>query len=195
MNTLLVNACVREKSRTKELADYLLDKLGGSVQEINVCEQKYPLVDQNFLNMRDALIAAGKFGAPCFQLSRQFAAADTIVIAAPCWDLSFPAALKNYFEQINVVGLTFQYSPDGIPMGLVKAKSLYYITTAGGNFTPLEYGYGYVKALAQGFYQIPNVELIIAEGLDIKGADENSIIKRTKKQIDDLFSRKLYGPK
>ncbi|MCR4719406.1 MAG: NAD(P)H-dependent oxidoreductase [Firmicutes bacterium] len=190
MKTLLINACVRKESRTKRITNYLLNKTGASVQEISVCEQEYPLVDQDFLNMRDALIAHGKFDAPCFQLARQFADADNIVIAAPYWDLSFPSVLKNYFEQINVVGLTFRYSSEGVPVGLVKAKSLYYITTAGGNFVPLEYGYGYVKALAQSFYQIPNVKLIIAKGLDIRGADAENIIKQTEKQIDRLFEHK-----
>ena len=188
MKILLINACVREESRTKRLADHFIDKLGGSVREIRVWEQKYPIVDRDFLKMRDSLISKGKLDAPCFRLARDFADADIIVVAAPYWDLSFPAALKNYFEQINVVGLTFRYSQEGIPIGLVKAKKLYYITTAGGDFTPLEYGYGYVKALAQGFYQIPEVELISAKGLDIIGADAEEIIKQAEKQIDDLLN-------
>ena len=33
-----------------------------------------------------------------FDLAGQFAGADTIVIAAPFWDLSFPAALKQYMQ-------------------------------------------------------------------------------------------------
>ena len=60
-----------------------------------------------------------------FELARQFAAADQIVIAAPYWDLSFPAALKQYFEQINVLGITFAYTPEGVPKGLCRARKLY----------------------------------------------------------------------
>ncbi len=45
------------------------------------------------------------------------------------------------FEHINVVGMTFDYSADGVPIGLCKAKKLYYITTSGGDFAPDEYGY------------------------------------------------------
>ena len=40
-----------------------------------------------------------------FDLAKQFAEADEVIIAAPFWDLSFPAALKQYFEQINVLGI------------------------------------------------------------------------------------------
>ena len=36
MKTLFVNACVRPESRTKILADHLLDKLGGEIEEVNL---------------------------------------------------------------------------------------------------------------------------------------------------------------
>ena len=90
-----------------------------------------------------------------------------IVVAAPYWDLSFPAALKQYFEQINVLGITFKYSAEGTPIPLCKAKELIYVTTAGGAFVPEEFGFGYVKALAQGFYGIPDVRQVREVGLDI----------------------------
>ena len=118
-----------------------------------------------------------------FELARQFAEADTIVIAAPYWDFSFPVVLKQYFEQINILGITFRYTPAGVPEGLCRAQNLTYITTAGGNIVPEEYGFGYVRALAQNFYGIPNVRLIKATGLDIIGADVEAIIKAVEKTI------------
>lgn len=111
-----------------------------------------------------------------FTLARQFAEADTIVIAAPYWDLSFPAMLKVYFEHINVVGITFRYSPEGFPIPLCKAKKLCYVMTAGGSYVPEEFGFGYVKALATAFYGIGDCELIKAVGLDIEGADVEGIM-------------------
>ena len=103
-------------------------------------------------------------------MANQFARADEIVIAAPFWDLSFPAALKQYFEQINVLGITFMYTPEGLPKGLCRASKLYYVMTAGGMYVPEEYGFGYVRALARNFYGIEDVKLIKAVGLDIAGA-------------------------
>ena len=120
-----------------------------------------------------------------FNLARQFSEADKIVIAAPFWDLSFPASLKQYFEQINVTGITFYYTDEGIPKGLCSATDLYYVTTAGGNYFPEEYGFGYVKSLAQGFYGIQNVRLIRALGLDIAGADTERIVQDTINSIGD----------
>ena len=136
----------------------------------------FPVVDEAFIERREVLKNSGKYDDPMFDLGKDFANADTIVIAAPYYDLSFPAMLKQYFEQINVLGLTFTYSETGIPKGLCRAKSLYYITTAGGPILSDDFGFGYVKALANTFYGIKEVYQIKAEGLDVIGADVDMIL-------------------
>ena len=182
--TLFINACVRDNSRTKRLADRLIEKTGPSaVDEVRLEDITFPVVDQAFLTKRDRLIENGRFDDPTFALARQFAAADEIVIAAPFWDLSFPATLKQYFEQINVTGVTFRYRPDGTIEGLCKAKKLTFVTTSGGEYFPEEFGFGYVKALAQNFYGIKNVELIKATGLDIYGSDPEAILNEAIDKI------------
>ena len=185
--TLFVNSCVRKGSRTKRLAGILLGKLGGEIEELNVSDITFPTVDEEFLKKRDGLIASNKWDDPLFKYARQFAEADQIVIAAPYWDLSFPAALKQYFEQINVIEITFEYSPEGTPISKCRAEKLYYVTTAGGTFVPEDYGFGYVKALAQGFYGIQDVRLIKATGLDIYGADVEGIMQDAIASIDSVL--------
>ena len=184
---LYVNACVRQESRTKRLADCLLSELVGQVEEVRLEEVTFPLVDDAFLDKRDKLVNAEDYTDPMFDLAKQFARADCIVMAAPYWDLSFPASLKQYIELINVLGITFTYSPEGIPQGLCKAKKLYYVMTAGGNYVPLEYGFGYVKALAQNFYGIREVQLIKATGLDIMDAETDKIIEESMEKIRQQF--------
>ncbi len=174
---LFVNACVRKDSRPLRLAEHFLSLQSEPFEEVRLEDIVFPLTDENYLARRDQLAAEGKFSDPMFSLAVRFAAAERIVIAAPYWDLSFPAMLKQYFEHINVVGITFFYTPEGIPQGLCKAKELVYITTAGGNYVPEEFGFGYVKALAQGYYGIPDVRLIQAFGLDLYGADTEQILK------------------
>ncbi|MDC7293831.1 NAD(P)H-dependent oxidoreductase [Butyrivibrio sp. DSM 10294] len=180
---LFVDACVRKDSRTKRLAEALLEKLGENVARVSLEDISFGVTDETYLKKRDDLIAKGAFEDDMFALARQFAEADAIVIAAPYWDLSFPAMLKQYIEAINVLGITFEYTPEGFPKGLCKANKLYYVMTAGGNYVPEEFGFGYIKALAQNFYGIENVELIKATGLDIIGADSETIINET---INDL---------
>ena len=173
---LFIDCCVRNDSRTKRLAEAFLKLLGGDIERIRLEDVKFPVVDEAFLTRRDMLKANGGYDDPIFDLGRQFASADTIVIAAPYYDLSFPASLKQYIEQINVSGLTFSYTPQGTPVGICKANDLYYITTAGGTFCPEEFGFGYIKALAENFYGIKNNRMIAALGLDIDGADPEKII-------------------
>ena len=186
---LYINACVRAGSRTEMLADHLLKKLEGPTCELRLGDMVFPVADEEFLRRRDGFIASGDFDDPMFAPAKQFAKADRIVIAAPFWDLSFPAAVKQYFEQINVSGLTFEYTAEGYPRGLCSAKSLYYVTTAGGCFFPQEYGFGYVATLAGSFYGIQDVRLIKALGLDIEGADVEAILSQAMGEIDDMFSK------
>ena len=180
---LFINACVRSDSRTKRLADHLLARKNGPYEEVRLHELEFPIADESFLIKRDGLVGEGRFEDPMFDLARQFAEADEIVIAAPLWDLSFPAALKQYFEQINVTGITFRYSPQGIPEGLCRARSLTYVTTAGGTYVPPEFGFGYVEAMACGFYGIRDVKLISAVGLDIEGADVEAILRSAEESM------------
>ncbi len=183
---LYVNACVRKDSRTRSLAEKLLSRLDRPIEEIRLADISFPAINEEYLNMRDQLISEEDYQNPLFDLARQFSEADEIVIAAPYWDLSFPAVLKQYLEQINVVRITFKYSEDGIPVGLCRAKRLFYVTTAGGLYVPEEYGFGYVKALAQNYYGIQDVRKIEALGLDIYGADVHAIMTSAADQLKGM---------
>jgi FMN-dependent NADH-azoreductase len=183
---LFINACVRKASRTRQLAEQLLTRLQRPYAEIRLHEMTFPVVNEDFLAQRDRLIAAGEFQSPVFDLARQFAEAETIVIAAPYWDLSFPAALKQYLEQINVVGITFRYTQEGVPLGLCRAGRLFFVTTAGGNYVPEEFDFGYIRALARNYYGIDDVRLIQATGLDLEGADTDALVSAAAEAISGM---------
>ena len=187
MNILFVNACPRQNSRTKQLADYLLTKLNGTVHERNLAETALVPLTEKTIVQRENLVRQGDFDHPLLVLAKEFSAADCIVIAAPFWDLSFPALLKLYIEHINIVGVTFAYHADGRPYSLCKAKKLYYVTTAGGPIVNEAYGYGYIQALAKNFYSIPDTHCIKTENLDVDGANIENILRHAKQEIDTLF--------
>ena len=179
---LFVNGCVRENSRTLELAQAVLAKETDAIEEVRLYPDGPNGLNAETLRLRDALLTNQELDHPMFRWARQFAAADTIVIAAPYWDLAFPAKVRAYLEEVTVSGITFRYGENGIPQGLCRAKRLIYVTTAGGPIFQ-NYGYEYIKALAQGFYGIPAVSLVRAEGLDIWGADPEAIMTRAKMKI------------
>ena len=179
---LFVNGCVRENSRTLELAQAVLAKETDAIEEVRLYPDGPNGLNAETLRLRDALLTNQELDHPMFRWAWQFAAADTIVIAAPYWDLAFPAKVRAYLEEVTVSGITFRYGENGIPQGLCRAKRLIYVTTAGGPIFQ-NYGYEYIKALTQGFYGIPDVSLVRAEGLDIRGADPEAIMTRAKMEI------------
>ena len=179
---LYINCCVRKESRTNRLAQTVLKKLGGEIIELKLYEKDLRPLDNETLMRRMELVGQGDFSDKMFDYAKQFAAADEIVIAAPYWDLSFPAMLKTYFENIYVIGVVTDYDEKGMPSGMCRAKRLIYVTTAGGPYEPT-YSYGYIENLAKVFFGIPETLLIKAEMLDIVGYNAEEIMDRTIKQI------------
>ena len=179
-NILFINACVRPGSRTLDLAQTFLQKLNGNVEEVRLHEMHLPALDLKGMEKRHLAAQAMDFSDPIFAPAKQFAAADVIVVAAPYWDLMFPAALKTYFENVTVGGITFRYSAQGRPESLCKAKALHYVTTSGGYIGQNDFGFSYVSALAKNFFGIGQVHRYGAEGLDIFGADVEKIMNQAK---------------
>ena len=118
MRLLFVDCCISQRgqdSRTRRLADAFLNAFRSAHPEAEL-ETVTPETllalrpfDPEGLNERDALASAGAWDAPVFALARQFRAADAVVVAAPFWDLSYPAALRTYIEHISANGLSYHY--------------------------------------------------------------------------------------
>ena len=184
---LFINACPREGSRTLELARYLLDKTDGSVEELTIFEENLLPLNGKTLALRDKMTANQNFDHPIFKYAKQFAKADTIVLAAPFWDLSFPSAVKIWLEYVMAKEITFRYTEEGFPCGLCKAKKLFYVSTAGGPILPSHMGFSYVDALAKSYFGIPETVLFSAENLDVVGADTAAILSKAKEEIDNYW--------
>lgn len=179
---LFVNACPRPESRTLELARAVLERCEGPVQEVRLCEDGPAPLTWETLSQRDRFVAEQDYADPMFSWARQFAQAREVVVAAPYWDLLFPAVVRSYFEAVTVRGLTFVYGEDGVPRGLCSAKRLTYVTTAGGPIVR-NFGFEYVDALAKTFYGIGETACVTAEGLDIWGADVAGIMEEAKRRL------------
>ena len=187
MKTILfVNSCLnQESSRPQRLADAVLDKMleeaaaageQAQVEELSLVDAGIEGLDEETLAFRSERSAAKDFTHELFAPARQFREADEVVIAAPYWDLSFPAMLKAYIEQLCVNGLTFSYSEEGIPVGHCLAKRLTYVTTAGGYLGAYNMGFDYVAAVCKLYFGIEESRCISAEGLDIWGNDAEAIL-------------------
>ena len=192
-NLLFINACVRgERSRTLKLARRFLAGYQKAhpdtvVTQRDLCADRLQPQYPEILAERDALWNAGRLDQPMFEPARQFAAADKIVVAAPFWDLCFPAILKIYLERVTVADLTFGYDAQGAMVGKCRASKLLYITTRGGNYagTDLELGTPIMKALCA-MYGIPELVTLAAEGLDDVRQDEAALLSAALERADAL---------
>ena len=176
MSILFINACVRKDSRTLVLAKNVMKDMSGEIVELNLNSENIEPLNTELLEKRDSLLRDGSLDDDMFRYARQFAEADEIIIAAPFWDLAFPAKLKIYLEQITVSGITFRYI-EGCPSGLCKAKRLTYITTSGGPIFA-DFGYSYVKTLAQNFYGIEQTQAVRAMNLDVDMISAEELLEK-----------------
>ena len=148
MKTLLyVDCCIRrEQSRTRKLAESFLGNLpkGWRVEKVVLMDEPLlPLMEGGFAQ-RDELLQRGDFTHRRFDYAWQFQKADAILIAAPFYDLSIPALLKVYIENVSVDGITFLCDAQGL-RGNCRAESMTFLTSRGGFYenSPDEMGSRY----------------------------------------------------
>ena len=177
---LLIDCCVRGKdSRTRKLADAFLEGLDRKAFHFTeLCpeaEGMLPLTGANFAQ-REKLVAEGQLDHPRFHYAHQFAQADVVVFAAPMWELSFPAILKVYIENVSVRGVTFGNDADGV-FGSCRGSRLVFLTTRGERYADndLEQGSRYLEAMAQ-FFGFHHYSCVSADGLDAAGADPRILL-------------------
>ena len=185
MKTLFINACTRKESRTLSLSNYLLDKIKGEKEIINLYDLDLKPFTEEMIDFRDKCIMEDDFEDSMFDLAKKFVSADLIVIGAPTWDLSFPSVLKLFIEHINVVEMTFEYGPRGDIISKCSANRLVYVTTAGGTVNE-EQSFGYIKALCDTFFGIKKLDFIKAENLDNENSNVDEILAKAREDIDKL---------
>lgn len=197
---LFVNACVRgEKSRTLKLARRFLEVYQAEhprhvITECNLCRERLQPQYPEILAERDALWRAGQLDHPMFAPARQFAAAGRIVIAAPFWDLNYPAILKIYLERISVADITFGYNEKGEMVGLCRAEDMVFITTRGGAYREagldwMEMGARHLEALCA-MYGVGRFQCLAVEGLDDVRRDQAALMQAGLRQAE-LLAREL----
>ncbi|MDO5110684.1 MAG: NAD(P)H-dependent oxidoreductase [Clostridia bacterium] len=192
MKTLLyIDCCIRrEDSRTRLLAERFLAAVEArgeySVEKLCLMDENLSPFSDGFFAQRERLLAATALDHPRFRYAHQFQRADRVLIAAPFWDLSFPALLKIYIENISVDGVTFRCDASGCA-GVCRAERLCYITTRGGCYegTPLEQGARYIEAMCA-FFGIPRFDCVAAEGLDLGLEAPDTILARAYVDADML---------
>lgn len=160
-----VDACLREGSNTKKIADAIFDELSNKyeMETVRLSDCSFPIVNNDILNDR----ANGIVPEEYVEMAKKLAAADRLVIAAPFWDMSFPSALKVFFENMSLFNVTFT-SDEKECFGLCKAEKVLYITTRGMNISTgddLEQATPYIKALSK-LWGLGELYVVSAQNMD-----------------------------
>jgi FMN-dependent NADH-azoreductase len=163
---------------SKNLVDEIVSKYAESeVKHLDLAKDPLPFVDDTWLEKGHSHLTD--------ELVNDILKADIIVIGAPVYNLSIPASLKAYIDQVVVAGKTFAYTPEG-PRSLIPAGKKVYIVSASG--TPYgvltQYGMNFHEPYLRGilgFIGLNDVEL-----LSYSARGEDSIKEAIEKSKDDV---------
>ena len=145
---VVINACVRQAdSRTLRIAEPIIEALGKRYSI-----KRYDLPEMEIVPLTPGLYAQRAEGVVpewAKEAAQAIADADSILIAAPFWDMSFPAVLKCFFEQTSLFDITFTDNGKSC-VGLCQSPKVLYVTTRGMDIQtggPLEQATPYIKAI------------------------------------------------
>lgn len=160
-----IDSCLRNGSKTKRIADALIDRLSEKyeVETIRLSDYDFPVVKDDILNER----SNGYVPEEYVQIAKKIADADRLVISSPFWDMSFPGALKVFLENMSLFNVTFA-SNEKECYGLCKAEKVLYITTRGMNIKTgdeMEQATPYIKAISR-LWGLGELHVIAAENID-----------------------------
>jgi FMN-dependent NADH-azoreductase len=118
------------------------------------------------------------------KMCKQFAEADTIIIAYPMHNYGMPGIIKTYFDAVMQHGKTFQYGAHG-PEGLMKGKKALTIYTSGGGYSSEKVAADYpnwdtltvLSKIEFTFMGFSEIEIVGAQGTlnPAEGAKEKSL--------------------
>lgn len=169
---VFINACVRQdESRTLRIAEPVVSALSK-----RYAVTRYDLPEMDIVPLDPGLYAArgaGEIPQWAVAAARSIAEADRIVIAAPFWDMSFPAVLKCFFEQVSLFDVTFTDNGKTC-VGLCKAPEVLYITTRGMDIatgSELEQATPYIKALSH-LWNLGGLTTVAAQNMDYSSPEE-----------------------
>ncbi len=187
MSTLLyVHANPKPKgtSRTLRIShafveEYKQSHPGDTVIELDLYKENIGFLNNESVLMHNVQPGEGR-DHPQLKYAYQFLEADKIVIAAPFWNLSFPAIIKAYLDYVTVSGITFKYTSQG-PIGQCQGKKAIHIVTRGGAYSEeplaaLELGDRYLKTLFT-FLGFDEYTTMAIENMDRTSTDVEAVLE------------------
>lgn len=180
---LYIDACIRNaESRTKKIATPIVEALRQKydVDTLILNDLELEVVKEELIKKRNN----GDIADMVMSWAKMVRDADRIVIAAPFWDMSIPAALKVFIELCSIFDVTFK-SDDKTCYGNCRAEKMLFITTRGMDISTgdeLEQATPYLKALSW-LWGIGPLQVVAAQNMDY--VSEEEIEKKIQKAIKE----------
>lgn len=146
----ILSSILADHLSSRKLADQLVNRFAGtdtrlSVQTCDLDAQPLPYFDGQVLaalstpaeqrtdGQRSIVATADALVEDLFEVER-------IIFAVTIYNFGLPTQLKAYIDFIAREGVTFNYSAEGIPKGLVKGKQRFVVSLRGGQArgTPID---------------------------------------------------------
>ncbi|MBF0331278.1 MAG: NAD(P)H-dependent oxidoreductase [Candidatus Omnitrophica bacterium] len=134
-----------ESSNTKKLLDAALAVLKSGKADIETLDLVKDLPDfftperigvyyeRNYGGQQVSVQKMG-YMAKMDRMAAQLKAADMLILAAPMYNFSQPAAVKAWFDSVMQKGVTWDLNPGVGYVGLLKGKKALFLSTSGGQY-------------------------------------------------------------
>jgi FMN-dependent NADH-azoreductase len=172
-NILRIDSSARRASSvTRRLGDEVISRLRHAYPRAGIRTRELAgpvdLIDEQWVqaNLTDPAARSAQQRtalAGSDRLLQELDAADVIVLTAPVYNFSIPAALKAWIDMICRARLSFRYTPDG-PVGLLRDRPVYLVMASGGTAFggPADFASGYLRHVLA-FIGIRDVRMVQAE--------------------------------
>lgn len=174
------------------------------VEELDLYSENIPEVNHKIFTGRAELVSGPQYDAlsendknsvnRINDLCNQFLSADTYVIAAPMWNVSYPAILKRYIDCIIINNKVISVSQEDV-RGLLddKERNMVYIQSSGGVYPKIfggkfNHGVDYFHDIFK-FLGINRFEKILVEGVDTTDVGKDQAIKNANEDIDNVIKK------
>lgn len=168
----VIDSTIRKDSRTRVILNHILKRKDVEYYVINLNNLDIFPTNMGNFDVKDQ-------DENFLKIARKIASCDGLVIAAPFWDMTYPALLKTFIEKMSVFNIMF--IDDGTTcVGISKNKFMLYITTRGMNIKDNSKYDGAslsLKSLCL-LWGIPQFECVSAYNLDY--SDEKQIKHKLK---------------
>ena len=187
----LNSSIMGEQSYSKKLGNAIVEKIqekypNSTVEELDLVESNIPHLTPETLTamftpaehqteeIKQRLSLSDK-------LVKQLFEADIIVIGAPLINRTIHSSLKSWIDHITRRGITFGYSPEGLPMGFIEGKKVYVAMSSGGIYTDEQgkendFVAPYLKSFL-GFLGMTDLKVFRAEGLHVPVIQDTALEK------------------